>query len=177
MFGGLFDETVDLIKRWKPKKRYKKEIEYRDDLMKFLFENLNKSRSGFFGATEEVIVKKEANRSFADIAVGDYQIGIELKKDLKRKSDVDRLFGQMDHYIKEYKEGIIVVLVGDVNDMLVPEIKRRLKEKVESLTGFYRLGWDVINKSKGSNRKRVREESPLFGSLLPSDRINGPRFF
>ena len=107
MFRELFEECVEIVDIWKPKKEYPKEELYRDDLIDFLFDKLNEE--------EHVKVVKEAGRGLCDIAVGNKRVGIELKRNLKNKSEMNRLQGQVDDYEDEYEEGIIIVLVGEID--------------------------------------------------------------
>ena len=178
MFGGLFDDVLELVKRWRPKRGYEKETQYRDDLYNFLMRELNgeSSYTPIFGSPEPIRLKKEANRSLADIAVGDRQVGIELKKDLKVKSKIDRLMGQIDHYVKDYKEGVIVVLVGSTEKSIEIEVKTRLKEKLEGINvGFSEFRYAVVTKrSRGGTTKRVRSKANKFNS--PFSNMNF-RFF
>ncbi len=109
LLSGLFDECVGLVREWQPKQKYPNESKYRDDLMDFLHEGLNKSDTLLFG-NRDVKIKKEEGRGLCDIGIGNRQVGIELKKDLKSKSQINRLQDQIEDYEEYYEEGIIVVL-------------------------------------------------------------------
>ena len=86
----LFATVVRLVENWSPKKRYSKEIKYRDDLLDFLREEFNKIQTyPYWSSHSKVSVMKEVGRGLCDIAV-DKSIGIELKKDLDGKSKVNR---------------------------------------------------------------------------------------
>ncbi len=154
MFGdSLFNRCINLIKIWKPKQRYNEELNYRDDLRDFLFVELNKQNFFSFGQSEKINVKIESSRSLCDIAIG-RAIGIELKfsKNGKiKKAEIDRLYGQIAGHKKEYSQGIILVLVGDVDDYSEAEIRDKLKElnssfNVNSL-GLNRFYLGLVNKS------------------------------
>lgn len=41
MFDSLYSEVISAINRWQPKRKYNNELQYRDDLMEFLREELN----------------------------------------------------------------------------------------------------------------------------------------
>lgn len=157
---GLFDKVVKLIKAWVPEEYYSNENKYRDDLMDYLYEHLNDKKSDMFGFSlnedDLIPVRKEDGRSLCDIAVGNSEVGIELKKDLNRnkQSKIDRLRGQILRHINEYKEGVIVVLVGEVDKYAEAEIKDIIRSTTHAdfgLIGSKRIV--VINKSKDSLRK------------------------
>ncbi|MEM4365068.1 MAG: hypothetical protein QXJ44_04065 [Candidatus Nitrosocaldus sp.] len=125
--SSLFEEVVNLIKEWEPKKKYSYESKYRDDLLKFLREKLNRNE-GFFGIRlyqyQRLSITKEDGRGLCDIAINK-EIGIEIKKDLKNKSQVDRLIGQIIGYKKEYQD-LIIVLVGNTNDDMVESLRNTI---------------------------------------------------
>ena len=129
--NNLLSEVYDLIYyHWKPKKQYFRETQYRDDLMKFLYVNLNQPQPFFFFTSpRRISVKKEAGRGLCDIAVGGNQIGIELKKDLDSKSKVDRLLGQIDRYVGEYTSAIFIVLVGHTTPSTLSDLQERIELK------------------------------------------------
>jgi len=80
-----------------------------------------------FVTPEEHYVKREGGRSRADIEV-DGRIGIELEVDLKGKTEMGRLMGQLNHYEDEYN-CIIVVLCGEVREDTADELKYKLKKR------------------------------------------------
>ena len=57
---------------------------------------------------------KDKGRHLADIGIGN-RVGIELKKDLHKKSEVDRLIGQLTTFLSDYKYGVIVVTCGETD--------------------------------------------------------------
>ncbi len=70
MFESLCDTVLGIVERWIPKKKYSKEIEYRDELMKFIRSELKRGqRDILFGIPEEHSVQKEAGRAHADIEI------------------------------------------------------------------------------------------------------------
>jgi len=149
MFGmNLFDECIDLINKWQPKQKYSKELNYRDDLMDFLQERLNNFKDMFSG-NRNVLVKKEDGRGLCDIAVGNRRVGIELKKDLKSKSQINRLQGQIDDYEDDYQEGVIVVLVGNTNKYVENDLRNKLQKKLNKFgdLGLNQFRIKLINKS------------------------------
>jgi len=165
MFESLFDECIDVINDWKPKQKYPKETDYRNDLMNFLLDELEEQSSGIdFGAPENIKVTKEDGRGLCDIAVGHKQVGIELKKDLKSKSQMNRLQGQMDDYEDDYEEGVIVVLVGDVSKGVVSELRYKLQRKLDSGGMAEQFRIKLINKSSSAkSREEPKEQKQDFG--------------
>jgi hypothetical protein len=151
MFGliSLFDDVLRFVQTWKPKGRYRSEDAYRDDLKEFLRTSLNKPSPFAIGPQKRIKVTSESGRHLCDIAVDD-SVGIELKKDLNELAKVDRLFGQIGRYKKQYS-GIIVVLVGNTSKDAYEDLVSRLSE-MQSSTGIS-LGFTagpkitVINKS------------------------------
>jgi hypothetical protein len=95
--------------------------------MDFLQENLNRANNFFF---RNVLIKKEDSRGLCDIAVGNRAVGIELKKDLNSKSQINRLQGQIDDYKEDYQEGVIVVLVGKVDKYVENDLRHKLTKKL-----------------------------------------------
>jgi hypothetical protein len=164
MFGqSLFDECLGLIREWNPKKEYPNELKYRDDLWKFLNSKLNKNQN-VFSQREHIRVKKEASRSLCDIGIN-RKVGIELKKDLKTKSQINRLQGQIEDYEDDYEEGVIVVLVGKNNEQVENELLHKLNKRLNNSMGFgvqqFRI--KLINKSTTKNKEAPKRNNNPFG--------------
>ena len=118
----LFNYIIGLIKNeWHPDWSMKEERQYRDDLMEFLRKHLDKTHT----------VKPEESRALADIGI-DRRIGIELKLNLNKGTDVDRLIGQLQRYLKDY-DYILVVLLGKTDRGIESEIIQRVGELERSL--------------------------------------------
>jgi hypothetical protein len=113
----MFYDTNRFIKKWKPEK-FSNENQYRNDLVKFL----RKQEFDWYG---EVIITKEDGRGLCDIAINQ-EVGIELKKDLKKKSEVDRLSGQIIDYKRQY-DNLIILLVGKTNEDTLDLLKGKIK--------------------------------------------------
>lgn len=127
MFESTFDVVCSLIEEWTPKKQYKKEEGYRDDLYEFLRRKLkSREQNGFGFGEEKYIVQKEAGRHLADIAVNE-KIGIELKVNFKRQSQKDRLVGQIKRFLRSYSS-VMVVLCGEVDEGKVDELYNDFKD-------------------------------------------------
>ncbi|MCS3901774.1 hypothetical protein [Methanococcus voltae] len=128
---GYYDKVYREIRNWKPSKRYKSEKGYQEDLFKHLKKNLN---NGPF-TLGNTSVRMEAGRNLCDIVV-EKNIGIELKKDLTTKAKVDRLLGQVNRYLEEYQEGVIIVLVGNTSESKLEDLKYALRPLTTSGYGF-----------------------------------------
>ena len=128
MFESFCDDVLTIIERWAPKKKYSKETEYRDELMEFIRNELKRSQQDIlFSTPKKHRVKKEAGRSHADIEI-DRNIGIELKRNLKGKTEMNRLSGQIIDYEGDYS-CIIVVLCGEVSEETVEELEYQFKQR------------------------------------------------
>lgn len=128
MVNALFDDVVRAIQKWVPEKHYRSEKGYQNDLSQYL-RNAMKQPQGLLSQSADVTVHKESGREVCDVVVN-RTVGIELKYNLKRKSDVDRLVGQVTGYKKEY-DGVIIALVGNV----YPDVVDQLKSKLQSESG------------------------------------------
>ena len=161
MFRDLFSDVISTVNRWKPQKKYENESKYRDDLLDFLRRELNKPSYFPFGQPQRISVRKEAGRGLCDIAV-DRRIGIELKKDLGKKKQADRLIGQIVDYKKDY-EDILIVLVGKTNR----EALELLKDKIDALRGnplafSFNREPRIRIIDKGSTSRMKRKEKSSF---------------
>jgi len=128
MFGDLFSRVCRLVEDWQPRKKHKSEAGYRDDLLQYLRDDLN--RPDPLGFSEKHSIRKESGRHLADIGI-DGTVGIELKHNLKTKAETDRLFGQIDDYLKGY-DSMIIVLCGKTNEDILDyleEIVRNMPQK------------------------------------------------
>jgi len=147
MFGSIHPEVLKIIEDWTPKK-LSSEAEYRDDLLSFLRKQLNQKDP--LGLLEEHSIRKESGRHLADIAI-DSKIGIELKYNLNTKGKVDRLFGQIDDYLKDY-ESMIVVLCGNTSDQQLDYLREKIR-KMPSKDMFSSSQVDIVVKD-GKKRKK-----------------------
>lgn len=120
MFNPLFDRVLRIVKDWAPKEEYSIEEGYRNELMSYLRQELNRV-GPFEFAPRKHKIQKEHGRSLADIAV-DGKIGIELKKDLKSRPAIDRLRGQVSRFRKDYSD-IILVLCGNIDESAYEEVR------------------------------------------------------
>src|SRR6266850_5270022 len=123
--SSLFDEVLNLVENWNPTRQYSSEQAYRDDLIGFLREQF--ARPTLLGSQEQHSIQKEAGRSLADIGI-DRKVAIEIKYNLKAKSDADRLIGQIKGYLNDYDKGVIVVLCGHTDRDKEDYVRGHLKD-------------------------------------------------
>ncbi|MCW4034805.1 MAG: hypothetical protein NWF03_05520 [Candidatus Bathyarchaeota archaeon] len=142
MAGNLFEDVLQTIENWNPKDQYTTETKYRDDLLLFLRQRLNQSESSIFSSplwnssnSRQHLIKKEAGRSLADIGI-DNKIGIELKRNLKRKSQINRLVGQVVDYLDGYSH-VIIVLCGQPEQEAVEVLKHNLRRIIQAAATLY----------------------------------------
>ena len=137
----MFNDVLRTIENWSPKDHYTTETKYRDDLLLFLRQKLNQHESTIFSSpiwssnNNQHLVKKEAGRSLADIGI-DNKIGIELKRDLKRKSQINRLVGQVVDYLDGYSH-VIIVLCGQPEQEAVEVLKHNLRRIIKAAATLY----------------------------------------
>lgn len=157
MFEIYLPKLVSIIERWEPITEYAKENEYRDELASHIRRQFkNDLISG------DIKVSKESGRGLCDIAINERGCGIELKKDLKSKSQIDRLVGQVNRYQKEYNS-VIIVLVGKTNPDSLDELKGQLKGIGSSLLPQPIKIIDKGNEKIKSNKKEThsRQRNPF----------------
>lgn len=169
MESSLFDNVLQTIDDWNPKAEYLTESKYREDLLKFLRKKLNHSENdGYtspiwgFDSSRHHFLKKEAGRSLADIGIDD-EIGIELKRNLKRKSQTTRLIGQVVDYLNEYS-CVIIVLCGPSEQVAVDVLKHNLKRIIRSSASLFGQEKHIRIVSKGKPQK-TRKAKKLLALL------------
>ena len=155
ILGSLFDTVLQTIKEWNPQAEYSTENKYRDDLLAVLRKKLDRSRSDAFSSPiwgvnslGKHFIKKEAGRSLADIGIDD-EIAIELKLNLKRKSQINRLIGQVVDYLLGYSY-VIIGLCGHTEQEAVDVLKYNLKRIIGSSSSPF--GQETIVRIVPKNR-------------------------
>ena len=123
----MFNPNIQFEKLWKTVvgiiKKYDDEKKYRDDLASFLRAELRKNPiRNLTGTPVKTVVLTEKGRDNVDIEINRNEIGIELKRNLKNKSDADRAIGQIYRYRKEYK-GVILLACGKTNNNTWEEVE------------------------------------------------------
>ena len=165
--GSLFDDVLQTISDWNPKAEYSTESKYRNDLLAFLRENLNSGSDAFSSTiwglnhSGHHFIKKEARRSLTDIGIDD-EIGIELKRNLKRKSQINRLVGQVVDYLSEYS-CVIIVLCGHAEQEVVDVLKHNLKRIIRSSSSLF--GQEklirIVSKGKSQKTRKIKKKLAL----------------
>ncbi len=84
-----------------------------------------------------------SGRQKVDIVVND-KIPIEIKKDLKSSSALQRTIGQLEQYLKSW-ETVILVLCGEVKQDLLADLKEYGKSK-EGITTLFDEGVIIVVK-------------------------------
>lgn len=163
MFGGTFDQVLRVIEEWHPRKAYRSEAGYRNDLIAFIRKEI--TRGGIWGAPERHLIQKESGRHLADIGI-DNEIGIELKRNLKSKKELNRLVGQIEEYKDSYRY-IIVVLCGETDIEKLDALRYRYKGY--SGRGFV-LGQpetiiEIVKKGKQKEKKGPKGWVDLFEEI------------
>ena len=141
----LFLEVLALTRDWKPGRRHRLEFGYRNDLTDFLRKQLF-SRDNFW-QTKGVGVRKEPKAGLADIQVGKV-VGIELKKDLTTKEQVDSTVGRVA--ADDYRQ-MIIVLVGHTNQDKFRMLEEHLGTYKNNVKHLLRIEID----DKGFKRRKV----------------------
>ena len=165
--GSLFDDVLQTISDWNPNAEYSTESKYRNDLLAFLRENLNSGSDAFsspiwgLNHSGHHFIKKEARRSLTDIGIDD-EIGIELKRNLKRKSQINRLVSQVVDYLSEYS-CVIIVLCGHAEQEAVDVLKHNLKRIIRSSSSLF--GQEklirIVSKGKSQKTRKIKKKLAL----------------
>jgi hypothetical protein len=163
---NLFDNVLQAINEWNPQAGYSTERKYRDDLLEFLQEKLNGSEGSVFSSpiwgfdhSGRHFIKKEAGRGLADIGIDD-EIGIELKFNLKQKSQIDRLVGQVVDYLSAYSY-VIIVLCGHPKQEAIGVLKHNLRRIVRSSDSLFGQEKFIRIFSKDGSHKTRKTRKPL----------------
>ena len=126
-------------------------------LINFLRKELNKQDLLWFQKTH--LIQKETGRHLADIGI-DKSVGIELKLNLSKLSEADRLIQQVRRFLEEYEEGVIVVLCGRSDREKVDYVKHVFKNMNEIGKRV-----EIITKRHTKQKKR-KEEFPFEINLF-----------
>jgi hypothetical protein len=125
------ESVYRVIKQWQPDD-LPTEARYRDSLIAFLNEKLSRAiivkEYRHNGTTTDIYVKRQG-------ILGSTHVFIELKRNLKKNSDLDRLIGQL-RYLKPRSNYVVVVLCGDSEPAFVDLIKQEYSNVLGELEGF-----------------------------------------
>ena len=164
---NLVDDVIQTISDWTPKAEYSSERKYRDDLLECLRQNLNAEFQEYSSAIWGLehsgchCIQKEAGRSLADIGI-DNEIGIELKRNFKSKTQMNRLVGQViDHLFGGYF-CVIIVLCGRTDQEAFDTLKHNLQKIFSSFSapcGDEEKLVKIVSKSKYKRPKKHKLSS------------------
>jgi hypothetical protein len=173
IFGTSFDDVLEMVRNWRPEKEYGKETDYRDDLVRYLRKKLNEGQSMFgLGPAEKHVIQIESGRGLADIGI-DKKIGIELKLNLDKKKERNRLFGQVKDYMEGYQY-IIIVLCGQTNESEYEQLHDDFKGYSDmNILEPQRPVVKIVRKDKKMIEKEKQPQNQ-FGFNTPQ--INLPKF-
>jgi len=108
--------TVDLIKRWRPR-RCQTEKDYEKSLYQFLHKEL-----------DGIQITKQfgKGRIRADLMVGEKVI-VEIKNNLDTPAKYQRLIGQLNDY-KDWDKSVVIILTGKTDPNLRKQLDRFVAE-------------------------------------------------
>jgi len=166
MLSGTSERVSRIVREWHPKKEYRSEAGYRDELLTFIRKELKKGT--MWGPPERHRIRKESGRHLADIGI-DEKIGIELKRNLNSQSSLDRLIGQIRRFMRSYGY-IIVVLCGEVNEGILDELKIEFKEYLPSTvwrpeTVIEETVIEIVGKGRRKEKKGPKGWVDLFEEI------------
>lgn len=128
-WNGLLKAISEVVQLWAPPK-LKGETAYRDHLIEHLRASL----------PEDAKIEKEFRHrgTTMDIWLGwkglvsNDELGFELKLNLKRKTDFDRLVGQIEG-MEPRKSKILVVLMGETDKALLGRLKEKYAPQMDDM--------------------------------------------
>ena len=134
---GIAPSIGNLLRQWRPP-RLNTEVAYSDALAKYLRAALPE------GSRIEREYRHEGTTCDVSIQysglMSNELVLIEVKRDLRRKSDYDRLVGQIAG-LKPDNNSVMIVLVGDTD----PTLRGRLEEQVRGYgDGMFHGPPDII---------------------------------
>jgi len=141
--GDLYREVVKIVNKWKPLKRYKRELASYSDIRDFIDEKLNSKRRS------KISVKAKNNIAKTDISVGNNKVAIEIKYNLNGAGKVRYLVDEIRTQSKAYNEGLIVLLLGRTNKSDIHDIIDGVKDVRKNLNRgrVYKFPIKIIEKS------------------------------
>jgi hypothetical protein len=149
---SAFLSVRKLVSEWQPG-ALPSERKYRDSLIAFLRGRLNNAtiekEYRHSGTTADIYVKESH-------IIGSTRVFVELKRNLLRKAELDRLVGQIE-CLQPRRNSIIVVLCGQTNPTLVARFEDQYNTK-----GF-RLGGEGIALIVKEAAATAHENGATFG--------------
>lgn len=120
--GQLGPRVLDIVEAWRPRKNYRSETKFQNDLKEFLNEELSGGGMMDPMGGREIPVRREYGPPNADLAVDD-QVGIEMKRKLSN-SQANALRGQIENYT-DYFPYVIVCTCGLSDEGAWRELKNK----------------------------------------------------
>lgn len=142
MYRSLFDRTLMQVQHWSPRSEYPREPGYSDDLWKFLTSRIRDA---------EITRDDKNDKKGLDIGIrqrtmyGNHSVGIELKRNMKKTEEQNRLIGQLDTKGRQYG-GIIIVLVGESSNNMVVKTREWIRGKTDPITGIVEKPYQIVIK-------------------------------
>ncbi len=129
--NGLVSAFAKLVSKWRPPV-LKTEIAYSNDLADFLRQRVPDDAKiereyRHLGTTMDLHV------TWAGL-LQKSELFVEVKRNLQKKPDFDRLVGQIEG-MKPGKYAILIVLVGDTDSELLGRLKEKYRPFMEDLEG------------------------------------------
>jgi len=122
---SLINKVLQEVREWQPAKNYRSELKYTEDLHSVLLEKFQNS---------QVTRDDKNNKKGLDIGVthqsmySGESVGIELKYNLDKTAEYQRLIGQIETKGQRYGH-IIVVLVGQTNNNMYVNLNNWVKNR------------------------------------------------
>ena len=128
---GLFAEVLGVMKDWAPT-TLPTERDYQGSLVSYLREKFPGARVDpeyrHNGTTADLML------SWSGIFTGTHRVYFELKRNLTRKAEFDRLVGQIED-LKPSDNSVVVVLCGQCDPQYVERLRERYAESTGGLFG------------------------------------------
>jgi hypothetical protein len=159
---SAFENVVRLIKEWQPE-ALPRELRYRDSLAAFLRERLKgaqiEKEYRHVGTTIDIYVKQSG-------FLGSSEVFVELKRNLLRKTELDRLVGQVES-LQPGKNAVIILICGETDPALVARLRQKYKLTEEYLhpTGFVLVVKEIATASTEGKKKSEHDYETLSEQL------------
>ena len=132
-FSGLLPTLLKVLEEWRPPS-LKTELDYRNALFEYLHEMLPEDARlekeyRHHGTTSDLYL------SWKGLLGGTTELFFELKRNLKKKVEFDRLVGQIEG-LDPRRHHVIVVLIGQLDASWVGRLRERYNDSLER-----RLSW------------------------------------
>lgn len=128
---GLLTTLSKLVSKWQPP-QLKNEVAYRDHLLALIRSSVPadtkvEKEYRHYGTTIDIWIRWVG-------LVFPGELALELKVNLKKKTEFDRLVGQIESLNPE-KNAVLVVLVGDTDPSLIGRLQEKYASRIKPLAG------------------------------------------